>query len=345
MMDTPEITPVRKAHQFDESALEAYLHSQNKVFYGPLQVRQFEGGQSNPTYRLSIGGRKYVLRKKPPGKILPSAHQVHREFRVMKALSETNVLVPEMILFCEDTSIIGTEFFLMEMVDGRVITDVTLPNLTAKERAALYHHFIELLANLHQVDYESIGLGEGFGRPGNYYERQISRWSKQYNASKTEELKTMEKLMQWLPQNIPSSSETVIVHGDFRIGNMIIHETEPRIVAVLDWELSTLGHPLGDLAYCCQDYYWDLKDQNKNSELGIPSEEEILGRYCELTGRGIIENWAFYIAYNLFRSAAIIQGVYKRGLEGNASSELAVSMGELCRKRADKAWELVENAG
>jgi len=255
------------------------------------------------------------------------------------------VSVPKMHLFCDDPSIIGTDFFVMEMVEGRVIPDVTLPNFNPKERAALYDHLIEMLARLHQVDYQLVGLGEGFGRPGNYFERQISRWSKQYLASKTEELETMEHLMEWLPANIPQSDETVIVHGDYRLGNTIIHPTEPKIVAVLDWELSTLGHPLGDLAYCCMHYYDELENEKELTESGIPTENEFLARYCELTGREVIENWTFYIVYNFFRSAAIIQGVYKRGLDGNASSEIALSLGENCRKRADKAWLMVEKNG
>ena len=342
MKNAPEITPVRSAHCIDESALEAYLHSQSAEFSGALKVQQFEGGQSNPTYHLTVGGRPYVLRKKPPGEILPSAHQGKREYRVMASLAETDVSVPTMHLFCDDPSIIGTDFFVMEMVKGRVIPDVTLPNFNPKERAALYDHLIEMLARLHQVDYQSVGLGEGFGRPGNYFERQISRWSKQYLASKTEELETMEHLMEWLPANIPQSDETVIVHGDYRLGNTIIHPTEPKIVAVLDWELSTLGHPLGDLAYCCMHYYDELENEKELTESGIPTENEFLARYCELTCREAIENWTFYIVYNFFRSAAIIQGVYKRGLDGNASSEIALTFRENCRKRADKAWQMVE---
>ena len=345
MKDAPEITPVRSAHHIDESALEAYLHSQSAEFSGSLKVQQFEGGQSNPTYHLTVGGRPYVLRKKPPGEILPSAHQVNREYRVMAALAETDVSVPKMHLFCDEPSIIGTDFFVMEMVEGRVIPDVTLPNFNPKERAALYDHLIEMLARLHQVDYQSVGLGEGFGRPGNYFERQISRWSKQYLASKTEVLETMEHLMEWLPANIPQSDETVIVHGDYRLGNTIIHPTEPKIVAVLDWELSTLGHPLGDLAYCCMHYYDELENEKELTESGIPTENEFLARYCELTGRETIENWTFYIVYNFFRFAAITQGVYKRGLDGNASSKIALSLGENCRKRADKAWQMVEKNG
>ena len=342
MKNAPEITPVRSAHRLDESALEAYLHSQSVEFSGSLKVQQFEGGQSNPTYHLTLGGRPYVLRKKPPGEILPSAHQVKREYRVMAALAETDVSVPKMHLFCDEPSIIGTDFFVMEMVEGRVIPDVTLPNFNPKERAVLYDHLIEMLARLHQVDYQSVGLGEGFGRPGNYYERQISRWSKQYLASKTEELETMEHLMEWLPANIPQSDETVIVHGDYRLGNTIIHPTEPKIVAVLDWELSTLGHPLGDLAYCCMHYYDELENEKELTESGIPTENEFLARYCELTGRETIENWTFYIVYNFFRHAAINQGVYKRGLDGNASSKIALTFSENCRKRADKAWQMVE---
>ena len=260
----------------------------------------------------------------------------------MAALAETDVSVPKMHLFCDDPSIIGTDFFVMEMVEGRVIPDVNLPNFNPKERAALYDHLIEMLARLHQVDYQSVGLGEGFGRPGNYFERQISRWSKQYLASKTEELETMEHLMVWLPANIPQSDETVIVHGDYRLGNTIIHPTEPKIVTVLDWELSTLGHPLGDLAYCCMCYYDELENEKELTESGIPTENEFLARYCELTGREVIKNWTFYIVYNFFRSAAIIQGVYKRGLDGNASSKIALNLGENCRKRADKAWQMVE---
>ena len=345
MKNAPEITPVRSAHRLDESALEAYLHSQSVEFSGSLKVQQFEGGQSNPTYHLTLGGRPYVLRKKPPGEILPSAHQVNREYRVMAALAETDVSVPKMHLFCDDPSIIGTDFFVMEMVEGRVIPDVTLPNFNPKERAALYDHLIEMLARLHQVDYQLVGLGEGFGRPGNYFERQISRWSKQYLASKTEELETMEHLMEWLPANIPQSDETVIVHGDYRLGNTIIHPTEPKIVAVLDWELSTLGHPMGDLAYSCMHYYNELENEKELTQSGIPTEKEFLARYCELTGREVIENWTFYIVYNLFRAAAIVQGVYKRGLDGNASSEIAVTLGEECKKHAHKAWQMVEKNG
>lgn len=340
MKDMPEITPIRETHRFDESKLAVYLQSHLPGFSGALLVRQFEGGQSNPTFHLSAGGQTYVMRKKPPGALLKSAHQVEREYKVMSALADTDVVVPQMYLLCEDRDVIGTEFYVMEMVAGRVIPDVKLPNLTPRERAALYEHFAKVLADLHTVDYREVGLAEGFGRPGNYFERQISRWCKQYIASQTEEVETMEKLMEWLPQNIPASDEVVIVHGDYRIGNSIIHPTEPRMVALLDWELSTLGHPLGDLAYSCMSYYSDLDEDDLPA--GIPGEQEFVERYCEYSGCGKIENWHFYIAYNLFRSAAIVQGVYKRGLDGNASSKLALTMGDLCKERATRGWRVVE---
>lgn len=346
MKDLPEITEVRSAHRFDESNLQTYLKQHLPGFSGTLSVRQFEGGQSNPTYCLASDGKRYVMRKKPPGEILRSAHQVDREYRVMSALADTGVVVPEMYLYCEDPTVIGSEFFIMEMIDGRVITDVFLPNFIPAERQALYDHFIELLVILHQVDYVAVGLNEGFGRPGNYFARQISRWSKQYTASKTEELDSMEQLMRWLPENIPPGDETVIVHGDYRIGNCIIHPSQPRIVAVLDWELSTLGHPMGDLAYACMSYYsgtaaGDLNPE-KLSGSGIPSEKEFVARYCEFSGRDSIDHWTFYVVYNLFRSAAIVQGVYKRGLDGNASSEYATTMGKICKKQAERGWALVE---
>ena len=342
MPDTPEITAVREAHRFDEAKLEAYLRSHLADFSGPLTIRQFEGGQSNPTFLLSAQGHDYVLRKKPPGKLLKSAHQVEREYKVMSALAHTAVVVPKMYLLCDDPEVIGTEFYLMEMVQGRVMLDVRLPSLTPQERATLYDHFAKVLADLHRVDFREVGLAEGFGHRGNYFERQISRWSKQYVASKTEEIKAMEQLMEWLPHNIPPSNEVVIVHGDYRIGNTIVHPTEARLVAVLDWELSTLGHPLGDLSYSCMSYYGDL-DENDLPE-GIPTEKEWRARYCDYSGCGAIENWHFYIAYNLFRSAAIIQGVYKRGLDGNASSKQALRMGNLCKERAARGWDVVEKA-
>jgi aminoglycoside phosphotransferase (APT) family kinase protein len=344
-----ELTAVRAAHRIDEAALQRYLANNLEGFTGDLTVRQFEGGQSNPTYLLADGaGHEWVMRKKPPGKLLPSAHAVDREYAVMKALAQTDVPVPQMALLCEDDSVVGTAFFVMEKVEGRVLTDVQLPSLKPAERRALYNDFIDTLAKLHTVDYRAVGL-EAFGRPGSYYARQIGRWSKQYEGSRTDDIPAMDHLMRWLPANIPDDDETSVVHGDFRVGNCIIHPTEPRIVAVLDWELSTLGQPLGDVAYCCMGYHGALGSVGSLhgldlKALGIPTEEEFLARYCEKTGRPGIENWTFYIVFALFRIAAIAQGVYKRGLDGIASSERATSFGDACRIRAELAWQMVEEA-
>ena len=345
MSSTPELTAVREAHRFDEAALAEYLGKHLPGFAGDLTLLQFEGGQSNPTYRLESGGRHYVLRKKPPGILLKSAHQVDREYRVMKALRGTDVPVPEMHLLCEDDSVIGTPFYVMEWVDGRVLVDTGLPEFTRDERTALYDDVVRVLAALHRVDPEAVGL-DHFGRPGNYYERQISRWSRQYEASKTDDIAEMDALMEWLPANVPASDESGVVHGDYRIGNLIVHPTEPRISAVLDWELSTLGHPLGDLAYFCQGYRGkaapgDTLVGADLEALGIPDEQAVLKRYCGLTGRSGIDHWEFYMVFVMFRSAAIVQGVYKRGLDGNASSERAREYGALVQRRAIDAWDLV----
>jgi aminoglycoside phosphotransferase (APT) family kinase protein len=344
--EVPELTPVREAHRFDEDALARYLAAELPGFSGKLEVLQFEGGQSNPTFLLRSGQAELVLRKQPPGELLRSAHQVDREHRVMKALEDTGVPVPRMHLLCEDPSVIGVVFYVMEYVRGRVFVDPVMDSVPPEDRRGVYDDLARVLSTLHSVDYRAVGL-ESFGRPGNYYARQISRWTKQYVASKTEEIPSMEALIAWLPEHVPDTDETVVVHGDYRLGNMIVHPTEPRIVAVLDWELSTLGHPLADLAYLCQSYYAGEGDQYALDrpdlkDLGIPTEEEFTARYCELAGRGGIENWTFYIVYNLFRSAAIIQGVYRRGLDGNASSEQALTFGGYCKARADRGWELVQ---
>src|SRR5262245_803649 len=343
MVGEPEITPVRAAHRFDEGALADFLdrHLGGSAL---LRVAQFEGGQSNPTFVIDRGGERLVLRKKPPGKLLPSAHQVDREYRVMTALRKSDVPVPETIALCEDTAVIGTPFFVMSYVPGRVIADPSLPGFTPAERSALYQDMARVLAALHAVDPESVGLAD-FGRPGNYYARQISRWSRQYLESKTEEIPAMEALMEWLPANLPESDETRIAHGDYRIGNCILDPTEPKVAAVLDWELCTLGHPLADLAYFCQNYRGEATPGSSLvgldlASMGIPNEEQFVARYCELAGRARIDRWAFYMVFVMFRSAAIVQGVYKRGLDGNASSEHAHQFGALVRKRADDAWKL-----
>jgi aminoglycoside phosphotransferase (APT) family kinase protein len=309
-------------------------------------VQQFEGGQSNPTFLLSTGDKQYVLRKKPPGKLLPSAHMVEREYRIMKALEKTGVPVPRMHLLCEDDAVIGVTFFVMEYVRGRVLGDLTLPDMSVQERRAIYSDMIRVLATLHSVDYATLGL-ENYGKPGNYFERQIGRWSKQYVAAKTDEIPSMEKLMEYLPDNVPEDDTTCIVHGDFRMENMLFHPTEPKAVAVLDWELSTLGHPLGDLAYTCLPYH--LPDPGRltlkgmvGSQTGIPTEEKFIEEYCRLTGRENIPQWNFYLAFSFFRLSSILQGVYKRGIMGNASSAEALERGRMARQIADIAWSLLE---
>lgn len=347
---TSETIPVLAQHRFPEASLERYLHEHLAGFTPPLQVAQVEGGMSNPTYILTDGaGQRYVLRKKPPGKLLPSAHAVEREFRVIAALAQTAVPVARPRLLCEDPAVIGTAFYIMDFVEGRVLRSYALPSMTPAERHAIYEAMIDTLATLHLVDYRAVGL-EGYGRVGGYLARQVSRWSQQYEASKTEELPAMEKLMAWLPRHIPADDETTIVHGDYRLENLIFHPTEPRVLAVLDWELSTLGAPLSDVAYNCLPYHvidplrGDITHLDYTS-YGIPSEEEYLARYCARTGRTRIEHWRFYIILSLFRLAAISQGVYKRGLEGNASSPAALSRRDRCRQLAAAAWALVEQNG
>ena len=345
-MSEVQLTPVREAHRFDEQALERYLFEHVEGFSGPLTIRQFEGGQSNPTFQLEATSGSYVLRKQPPGELLPSAHQVDREYRVMDALFDTDVPVPKMYSLCEDTDVIGTKFYIMEMVEGRLFTQTLIPSVSVEERHAIYLDLARVLAALHNVDPEAVGLGE-FGRPGNYYDRQIKRWTKQYLASQTEDIEAMNQLIAWLPDNVPEQAKTVVVHGDYRLGNTLIHPDEPRIVALLDWELSTLGDGLADVGYICQDYHGDSYNDEGLSgadleSLGIPTEEAFLAEYCRHTGCEI-DNWLFYVIYNMFRSAGIIQGVYKRGLDGNASSDTALEYKDAARLRSERAWELVQS--
>ena len=347
-MSDVEITPVREIHKFDETKLNAYLEKEIPTYEGPLKVKQFEGGQSNPTFQLLTPEKTYVLRKQPPGELLPSAHQVDREFKVMRALWDTPVPVPQMFLLCEDTEIIGTKFYVMEMVEGRLFTETRLPQLPKEHRRLLYEDLARVLAELHKVDPEQVDLGD-FGRPGNYYERQISRWSKQYIASQTEQIDAMDSLMEWLPNNLPEATSSTIVHGDFRLGNVLIHPEKPEIVAVLDWELSTLGDGLADLGYMCQEYRGDSESPDGLAgadlvSLGIPGESDIVETYCDNLGLSGIDNWEFYLIYNMFRSAGIIQGVYKRGLDGNASSNKALEYKEAARLRSERAWSLVEES-
>jgi aminoglycoside phosphotransferase (APT) family kinase protein len=346
MKSDEKLIPVRDAHRFDESVLGEYLQNKLEGYTGPLNVQQFEGGQSNPTFLISCGEKNYVLRKKPPGKLLPSAHQVEREYRVMKALEKTDVPVPEMLLLCEDDTVIGTPFFVMEYVHGRVLEDFTLPDKSPDERRAIYLDVVRVLAALHSLNYADLGL-EGFGKPGNYFSRQIGRWSKQYVAAKTDEIVSMERLMEYLPENVPDDDVSCIVHGDYRMGNMLFHPTEPRVVALLDWELSTLGHPLGDLGYSCMSYHSAVTgpislEGLAGAQSGILSETEFIAEYCRLTGRENIPNWNFYLAFSFFRLSSIVQGVYKRGIMGNASSTEALEKGRMARQIADIAWALLE---
>ena len=348
-MSDAVLTPVRKAHRFDEEALKSYLADRLDGFDGPMEVRQFEGGQSNPTFELETGGGRRVLRKQPPGQLLPSAHQVDREYRVMRALAGTGVPVPKMLCLCEDPSVIGAKFYLMERVEGRHFAENLLPGLSGEERGAIYRDLARVLAKLHALEPKDLGLSD-FGRPGNYCERQIRRWSRQYRAAQTEDLEAMERLMEWLPRNTPPQARTVIAHGDYRLGNVLIHAGEPRIAAVLDWELSTLGEGLADLGYICQAYrISDCDGDGLCNEdlprLGIPSEQEFVAEYCRHAGRERVEHWLFYLIYNMFRSASIAQGVYKRGLDGNASSETALEFKDKARLRSEGAWALVESLG
>jgi aminoglycoside phosphotransferase (APT) family kinase protein len=341
-----ETTAIRAGHQLDEAALGRYLGDHLVGFRGPLEIRQFEGGQSNPTYFLHAGSADYVLRKKPSGELLPSAHAVDREHRVMSALAG-HIPVPPTLLMCHDSGVIGTPFFVMGCVDGRVFRQPHLPGVSAADRAAMYDDMAHVLAKLHRVDPASIGLAD-YGRPGNYYARQIGRWSQQYVAAKTDEIPSMDRLMAWLPENIPPGDDVSIVHGDYRVENLIFHPAEPRIVAVVDWELSTLGHPLADLAYNCLTYYLppealgrvDAVDDDRD---GMPDESAYVAAYCRRTGRGEVAHWNFYLAFSMFRLASILQGVYARGLQGNAASSYALERGAAARLIADRGWAVASS--
>jgi aminoglycoside phosphotransferase (APT) family kinase protein len=344
---TTETTPVLDQHRFDAAALERFMLDNIDDFVAPLKVGQVRGGMSNPTFIMSGGsGQRYVLRKKPPGILLPSAHAVDREFRVISALWGTDVPVAKPYVLCQDPDVIGVDFYIMGFADGRVFRHLELPELAPLERRAIYQAMVDVMAKLHRVDFSAVGL-EGYGRVGGYLRRQLRRWTQQYQAAQTETIEAMDNLMTWLPDQLPEDDETTIVHGDFRLENMIFHPTEPRVLAMVDWELSTLGSPLTDLAYNCLPYYF-YDDQRGSLEhlddasSGIPSEDEYIAWYCDKTGRDAIPHWPFYVVFPLWRLAAIVQGVYRRGLDGNASSPEAITRGEQVTQLAAAAWALVE---
>jgi aminoglycoside phosphotransferase (APT) family kinase protein len=344
--------PVSDQHAFDVAALERWLAPRLDGFAGPLTVEMFKGGQSNPTYKLITPQRAYVMRAKPGpvAKLLPSAHAIEREFRVMSALAGTGVPVAQMHVLCEDESVIGRAFYVMECVQGRVLWEQSLPGLSNPQRAAIYDEMNRVLAALHSVKPDAVGLAD-YGKPGNYFERQIGRWSKQYQASITQPIPEMDKLIEWLPKNIPAmardESLVSVVHGDYRLDNLMFHPSEPRILAVLDWELSTLGHPLADFSYHCMSWhippgmFRGIQGLDLPS-LGIPSEQDYIARYCERTGFAtpaqLQTDWSFYLAYNMFRLAAILQGIAKRVEAGTASSAQAVKSGAGARPLAEMAW-------
>ena len=349
MQTYAKTVPVMERHRFDPSSLDRYLRQHLAGYRGGLEVRQFDSGHSNPTFFVAADmddGRRhdFVLRKKPPGQLVASAHQVDREFRVISALDRTDVPVARAHLLCADDSVIGQMFYLMDAVPGRILVDASMPGLTPPERAAIFDSMNDVLARLHKVDPARVGLGD-YGRSGQYIARQVARWSRQYAELKTEHIPAMEKLASWLPENIPAEDPTTIVHGDFRLGNLVVHPTEPRVVAVLDWELSTLGHPLCDVAYNCLGYH--LKDPPHGfatvdfARLGLPTEQDYVAAYCRRTGRSSIPHWNYYLAFSLYRLAAIAQGVYRRGLQGNASNPESIKMSRSARERAELAWSLV----
>jgi len=342
------VKPVEERHRIDAGRLEEFLKQRVEGFRGPLEIEQFKGGQSNPTYRVGAGGKYYALRRKPPGKLLPSAHAVDREFKVIQALYSVGFPVARPYVLCEDDAVIGTAFYLMDCVDGRVLWDQALPGMPKSERRAIWEELNRVIALLHSVDYKAVGL-EDFGKAGNYIERQVGRWSKQYVASETQKIEAMDNLIAWLPKNVPAAGETTIVHGDFRLDNTVFHPTEPRLLAVLDWELSTLGDPLADFSYHCMSWHIPAGffrgiEGLPLAELGIPTEREYVDLYFRRTGRKGVEPsvWDYYMAYNLCRLAAICQGIAKRVVDGTASSEHARDAGARARPLGELGWAQVE---
>jgi aminoglycoside phosphotransferase (APT) family kinase protein len=344
---------VREAHRFDEAALDAWMRANVRDYAGPLQVHQFKGGQSNPTYKLITPTRSYVMRRKPPGLLLKSAHAVDREHRVITALFAQGFPVAETFGLCTDESVIGTWFYIMDCVEGRVIWDGTFPDVPTSERRRYFEAMNQTMAHLHSIDPVAAGL-EDFGKPGNYFLRQIGRWSKQYlDDEAAGRVPEMDRLVEWLPQNIPPGDESAVVHGDYRCDNMIFHPTEPRVLAVLDWELSTLGHPLADFSYHLMMYRMPPTGtvgltQVNLAEMNIPTEQDYIDMYCARVGRNpadVTANMDFYIAYNMFRLAAIVHGIRGRVVRGTASNAHAKAMSETVEPLAKLAWEQALKAG
>jgi aminoglycoside phosphotransferase (APT) family kinase protein len=323
--DKPSVGDVRANNRFDVAALEAWLAPRLQELQGPLKIQQFNRGASNPTFLLSDGERRWVLRKKPPGQLLASAHQIDREFRVMSALGSLGFPVPHMRVLCEDESVIGQAFYVMDFLEGRIFRDARLPGLAPAERRAIYDDLNATLARLHAVDWQAAGLAD-YGRPGNYFERQIGRWTRQYRGAETETIADMEHLIAALPARIPADDTVTIAHGDYRPENVMFHLTEPRVIAVLDWELSTLGHPLADLAYNCILYHsrsesWGTLMDMDLAAAGIPTEADYVAAYCARTARSGVPDFDFYLAFSIFRLASIGQGVFKRNLDGIGNAD------------------------
>ncbi|HEX3675588.1 MAG TPA: phosphotransferase family protein [Rhizomicrobium sp.] len=336
---------VVESHRFDEKKLERYLAERIDGFQTPMEVRQFKGGQSNPTYKLITPNRNYVLRRKPPGKLLPSAHAVDREFRIISALHPTGFPVAKPYLLCEDESVIGTMFYVMDCVDGRIYWGPMLPDQTPKQRGEIYDAMNETFARLHNLDWEKLGL-QDYGKPGNYVARQTARWTKQYKASETEHIDEMERLIEWLPQHLPTDARDSIVHGDYRLDNMILHPTEPKVIAVLDWELSTIGEPLADFTYLLMNWVNgsistipDLKAH------GVPTVEETVDYYCSLTGRSGLHDLDWFFSYNAFRLAGILQGIVGRVRDGTANSPHAAQQADRVVSLAQASWRFAKKAG
>ncbi|MEL7447262.1 MAG: phosphotransferase family protein [Pseudomonadota bacterium] len=343
---------VADAHKFDESKLAAWMEENVEGYEGPLDVRQFKGGQSNPTYQLVTPNKKYVMRRKPPGKLLPSAHAVDREFRVISALHPLGYPVARPYGLCEDESVTGTMFYVMDMVEGRILWDGTLPAMDPSERRAIYEAKVKTFADLHNVDWRAAGL-EGFGKEGDYVARQVHRWTKQYQLSETETIADMDKLIDWLPKNLPKDEAVTIVHGDYRLDNMILHPSEPRVIAVLDWELCTLGDPLADFSYHLMNWMMPSSDPARGALVdipdlkayGIPTMDEYVDLYCQHTGRDGLPDLQYYFAYNAFRLAGILQGIVGRVRDGTANSAHAAANADRVKPLAAFAADCARKAG